>query len=189
MGLGGDPDDLFGGMTLNTPSAAPPAPPVPVAPAVGMPSSTSLPPPIPAADNGEDSLLFGGSSNTAATPSGPGLVSGLADEPLKPQFIATPEFGAKWGTLGGESIHSAPCSVIHSLAALRGAMEGSGFFAHVETIEDTSEAIFAASLLVDNSDVLVHMKMNPGDVGITVKAVTKPQSSTAIQALLAAVSF
>ena len=98
-------------------------------------------------------------------------------------------WGAKWGTLGGESIHSAPCSVIHSLAALRGAMEGSGFFAHVETIEDTSEAIFAASLLVDNSDVLVHMKMNPGDVGITVKAVTKPQSLTAIQALLAAVSF
>lgn len=193
MDMGGDPNDLFGGMTLNTPaSAAPPAPSVSVAPAVGMPSSAAPPPPVPVVDGGDEGLLFGGMTTTpSAAAVGPSSILDLGggEDPMKPQFIDTPTFGSKWGTLGGESTQNAACGSIQSLGALRGAVEGSGYLAHVETIEGTSEAIFAASLLPDQSDVLVHVKMNPGTVDITVKAVTTPQSATALQALMAAVSF
>ena len=134
------------------------------------------PPPVPA---------------PAPAPAGGSLVDALAagGEPLKPLPIDTPAFGAKWGSLTGESTQNVNCGNVQSLGTLRGAMERCGYFAHVETIEDTSEAIFAATVNSDLSDVLVHMKMNLGNADITVKATSSSQSSSVLGILLASVHF
>ena len=108
---------------------------------------------------------------------------------MRPLNIETPEFGAKWGSLAGESSKNTVCVNIVNLAALRSAMEGTGCFAHVETIEDTSEAIFAAALDTDNSDVLVHVKVNPGNADITVKATSVSQCSSVLEKLVSLVQF
>ncbi len=193
---GAEMGDLFGGMTLNAP-----APAFDVAPAVGMPASSVPPPPIPGSADGMGDgggLLFDGMDTApppppvpAPAPAGGSLVDalGAGGEPLKPLPIDTPAFGAKWGSLTGESTQNVNCGNVQSLGTLRGAMESCGYFAHVETIEDTSEAIFAATVNSDLSDVLVHVKMNLGNADITVKATSSSQSSSVLGILLASVHF
>jgi AP-4 complex subunit epsilon-1 len=187
--MSSDPSDLFGGMTINAPATTGGASASDSSPAVGMPA----PPPVPVANSNDTTdLLFSGMSvgnSVTQPPPVPAMPGADDDDMMRPLFIATPQFGEKWGTLAGESTRSRGTASIKSLGALRGAMEGSGFFAHVETIEATSEAIFAATVNASGGDVLCHVKLNVDSADITVKAGNNGESAAALEALSVAVSF
>ena len=152
---GGDPNDLFGGMTLNTDA------PTESAPAVGMPSAPTS---SSGGGGGGDDLLGALGLPAQTSP----LVISSNSSPLQ---ISTPEFGEKWGSLAGESTGGGTQTKVSDLASLRSTIECTSNYAHVETIVDTSEAIFAGSSNTSGDDLLVHIKLEgTGSFTVLVKA-------------------
>ena len=135
VGGGGLFDDMDDLTLLSGPSSAPP--PVP-------------PPPI---ESGDDDLLFGGMSFNSTEPA----AAGTGATPLR---LTTPEFGAKWGSNPAEAKRNIPIGACgaENLSQLQSALEGTGCYAHVESIGQTNEAIYAASSST-GTVMLVHIKL------------------------------
>ncbi len=160
---GGDPSDLFGGMTLNTETESA----TENAPAVGMPGAPST-----SATGRADDLLGALGLPAQTSP----LVLASNSTPLE---ISTPEFGEKWGSLAGESAGGGTLSKVSDLADLRSTIESSGNYAHVETIADTREAIFAGSSNTSGDDLLVHVKLEgTGSFSVLVKASSASEADS-----------
>ena len=71
----------------------------------------------------------------------------------------------------GESGGGGTQSTVTDLVSLRSTIENSGKYAHVETITDTREAIFAGSSNISGNSLLVHVKLeDTGSFSVLVKA-------------------
>ncbi len=116
-----------------------------------MPPAPPAPAPQPA---------MGGSSNISDVFAEMNMVShgaGPADSGVRPLAINTAEFGKRWGQSPFEAKQSIHCNAAN-LEQLRLAMPPS--LHHVESIQNTSEAIFAATVTAIGSVILVHVKLN-----------------------------
>lgn len=183
-------------------------------PAVAVPKAA----PAPSAFDVFDSLI-------SPTPSGPALAAAAVHPPvssaagisamgggaplpsgflgaapsvstLKPLTLTTNEFGMRWGHTPAEMKHSTPCKV-KTLAALRAALEGTLQIGHVESIAQTNESIYAASLASCpgglaplGSLVLVHIKLNAVrmDCSVTVKSSSKDLCAELVKVLCETIS-
>jgi hypothetical protein len=79
------------------------------------------------------------------------------DSGVRPLAITTAEFGKRWGGAPFDAKQSIQCN-FQNLEQLRVAMPAS--FHHVESIHNTSEAIFAATVTSVGSVILVHVKLH-----------------------------
>ena len=120
----------------------------------------SGPPPVPIDDS--DDLLFGGMTLTAPTAAaGTGSVA---------EHMTTPQFGAKWGSTPEENKGYIQSCGPSTLRELQMALEMTRCYAHVESIEATNEAIFAAKA-VDGNTLLIHIKLHNGGANVTVRSM------------------
>ncbi len=81
----------------------------------------------------------------------------VADHGVRPLAITTAEFGKRWGQSPFEAKQSIHCNA-QNLEQLRTSMPPT--LHHVESIQNTSEAIFAATVTAIGSVILVHVKLN-----------------------------
>jgi hypothetical protein len=104
----------------------------------------------------------------------------------KPLSINTEEFGRRWGQLNME-LKQNVISRIRGLEQLRGAMPSS--YAHVESIQQSQEAIFAATSSSGNV-VLIHVKVNmmKSCCDVTVKSSTRDVCGRELGAIANALS-
>eukprot|EP00605_Chrysophyceae_sp_TOSAG23-4_P000251 GSChrysophyteH1.ASY1.ANO1.288.1 assembled CDS len=133
----------------------------------GVDLSADIPPPTPPPTAEDSGMLFSGMSLTGDSPLQPPAAPAIST--TKPLQLTTPEFGAKWGACPMEVKKVvAPCE-IPTLPHLKTVMEGSGRYAHVESIDATQEAIFAASSA--DTVILVHVKLLQGEQSeVTVRS-------------------
>ena len=101
--------------------------------------------------------------------------------------MTTSEFGQRWLQLSAEVKQSIVCPGIRSLESLRNAMVR--VFYHVESIQNSGEAIFSATGAAGGS-VLVHIKLQPLRQGadITVKSSAREVCSAELAPIVSALS-
>ena len=142
------------------------------------------PMPAPAANSSQYNISdafaemsMGAGGNTA-------LASLASSSGSRPLALTTNEFGSRWAKTPTESKLFALCRV-RTLEQLRGAVPPS--FAHVESITQSNEAIFAATSLT-GATVLLHVKLSAsrGGADVTVKSATKEICGVELQCILAA---
>jgi AP-4 complex subunit epsilon-1 len=137
---------------------------LPQPPAIAMSSSS-------AEVNSPASSISDVFSNMDLNMSG-GAPSSQAASSLRPLNIPTNEFGRRWGSTQCESKVSVRCNV-RTLPQLQGCMPQ--HLHHIESISNTQEAIFAASVTSIGSIILVHVKLYSlkGTCDVTVKSTSK----------------
>jgi hypothetical protein len=119
-------------------------------------------PPVPVAQSHATAAMGGGGNSISDVFAEMNMAShslaGPADNGVRPLAINTAEFGKRWGQSPFEAKQSIHCNAAN-LEQLRLAMPPS--LHHVESIQNTSEAIFAATVTAIGSVILVHVKLNP----------------------------
>ena len=87
-----------------------------------------------------------------------------------PEMITTPQFGAKWKVTRQEVKKTVSPTWCGSPAAYSSAMESM----HLHPVQTIGkEVICAGRYVADNSLVLVHGKLKPGAVDVTVRAASR----------------
>ncbi|RHY34168.1 hypothetical protein DYB32_004180 [Aphanomyces invadans] len=102
---------------------------------------------------------------------------------LEPWQITTQEFGGRWGSCPCEIKASVATSTIRSLDDFCHRIHGSDINP-VEAIAQTSEVIAAGRLRHSDAVALIHCKVRPGALDITVRTA-EPAFSNALSAFLA----
>ena len=102
----------------------------------------------------------------------------------RPLALTTNEFGSRWAKTPAESKIFTP-SKVKTLEQLRGAVPSS--YAHVESIPQSNEAIFAATSLT-GANVLLHIKLSGsrGGADVTVKSASKDICGLELQSIISA---
>lgn len=119
--------------------------------------------------------IFGGmgmGGPSSSTVGGDDLLGAFGATPapplLSPASIDTPTFGQNWGVHTAEMKVTVPCSV-QSPDAFMSCMSSKANLHGIQAITQTAEAICAGTSLTDGQLVLVHGKILPGSVLLTVR--------------------
>eukprot|EP01038_Epipyxis_sp_PR26KG_P011321 gene11321-15185_t len=162
----------------------------PIIPAVHTVSvPQNIPPPVPpvAVNNISDAFsdllltdLTGMSNSSVSLPLAP-------TNDIRPFQINTGEFGKRWGSTAFDVKQSIPCAIT-SLEQLRSVMPT--YLHHVESIVNTSESIFAATVTSNGAILLVHVKLIPMRRGcdIVIKSSSKDICQREVGTIVNAIS-
>lgn len=85
------------------------------------------------------------------------VISASASTDVQPLRINTAEFGRRWGTVNADVKLSVPIRIM-TLEKLKTVVPST--YHHVESIPNTAEAIFAATLTTNGSIILIHTKLH-----------------------------
>lgn len=150
--------------------------------AVSMPHT---PPPVPtsaATSSSSISDIFANIDLTAAGGAG-GMSSAVDQHNVMPYAINTQEFGRRWGSTPVEAKQSLTVSHFPKLdlEALRRAMPAN--YHHVESIPQTQESIFAATVTNLGAVVLIHAKIQASrrQIDLIVKSTAQEIPTREIQ--------